>query len=451
MEYSPPPLFKQGASARAKVTLFALISIGLLVVDSRLQTLTVIRQVVGTALYPLQVAAMWPRDAAFAVGDYFVSLNSLEHENRQLKQQQIANGQTLQQAQQLRAENAQLRRLLGASEQLPVKSLMSEILYDARDAFTRKIVLNRGTQQGVSPGQPVIDDVGVIGQVTRVFPFTAEVTLLTDKDQAIPVQVVRSGLRSVAYGRGQSGVLDLRFMPVNADIKKGDVLVTSGIDGVYPAGLSVAKVVDVEHKSNDAFARILCQPSAGIDRNRQLLILLVDTAMPPRPAPEDLEKKDKLGRKRMYGLTKEATPPANPAAAVPAAPVPAGPANGVTAPAAVKDAAKDAQKPATAAPTQAVPADAKPVPGATPKATTGTAPVQAAPKAPIGTSPAQATPKVTTNAGPKPQAAPANGVPTRIAPNQTGPKPAVHPAPATAKPTVPATKPAAAPPKEPTP
>jgi rod shape-determining protein MreC len=424
MEYSPPPLFKQGASARAKVTLFALISIGLLVVDSRLQTLTVIRQVVGTALYPLQVAAMWPRDAAFAIGDYFVSLNSLEHENRQLKQQQIANGQTLQQAQQLRAENAQLRRLLGASEQLPVKSLMSEILYDARDAFTRKIVLNRGTQHGVSPGQPVIDDIGVIGQVTRVFPFTAEVTLLTDRDQAIPVQVVRSGLRSVAYGRGQSGVLDLRFMPVNADIKKGDVLVTSGIDGVYPAGLSVAKVVDVEHKSNDAFARILCQPSAGIDRNRQLLILLVDTAMPPRPAPEDLEKKDKLGRKRMYGLTKEATPPANPAAAVPAAPVPAGTATGATAPAAtgVKDVAKDAQKPATAA---------------------ATAPKEGPKAAPV---PAQAVP-----ADAKPQATPAKGVPTRIAPNQAGPTPVVHPAPATAKPAVPATKPAAAPTKEPMP
>jgi rod shape-determining protein MreC len=415
MEYSPPPLFKQGASARAKVTLFALISIGLLVADSRLHTLTVIRQVVGTALYPLQVAAMWPRDAAFAVGDYFVSLNSLEHENRQLKLQQIANGQTLQQAQQLRAENTQLRHLLGASEQLPVKSLMGEILYDARDAFTRKIVLNRGMQQGVSPGQPVIDDVGVIGQVTRVFPFTSEVTLLTDKDQAIPVQVVRSGLRSVAYGRGQSGVLDLRFMPVNADIKKGDVLVTSGIDGVYPAGLAVAKVVDVEHKSNDAFAHILCQPSAGIDRNRQLLILLVDTAMPSRPAPEDLEKKDKLGRKRTYGLTKEAAPAANTATAV--APATTGAAAGTATPAPAQTAPADAKKPV----------DARPAIGTPPNA------------------PAQVVPKDAVKTLPKPQAAPSRAVPA-----QAAPKPAAQPAPAAAKPPVQTTKPAA-PPKEPMP
>ncbi len=297
MDYSPPPLFKQGASARAKVVFFALISIALLLTDSRLHALTVVRQVVGTALYPLQVVALMPRDAMYDIADYFTSLSSLEKSNKDLRRQQTANAQTLQQARQLLAENAQLRKLLGASEQVPVKSLMSEILYDTRDAFTRKIVLNRGAQHGVVGGQPVIDDVGVIGQVTRVFPFTAEVTLLTDKDQAIPVQVVRSGLRSVAYGLGQSGVLDLRFMAANADIQKGDVLVTSGIDGVYPAGLSVAQVVQVENKSSDAFAHIVCQPSAGIDRNRQVLILLVDTTTLPRPADEARDKKDKMGRK----------------------------------------------------------------------------------------------------------------------------------------------------------
>ena len=305
MEYSPPPLFKQGASARAKVVFFSLIAIAFLVADAHLHSLAMIRQVVGTVLYPLQRVAMMPRDALYQVGGYFSSLSALEKENKSLKQQQVANGQILQQAQQLVAENAQLRNLLGTSQQVPSKSVMGQILYDARDAFTRKIVLDRGTQHGVALGQPVIDDVGVVGQVTRVFPFTSEVTLLTDKDQAIPVQVVRSGLRSVAYGRGQSGVLDLRFMAANADIQKGDVLVTSGIDGVYPPGLSVAKVVQVENKSNDAFARIMCQPSAGIDRNRQLLILLIDSKQPPRPPPEE-NKKDKFGKKRAQEAAKEA-------------------------------------------------------------------------------------------------------------------------------------------------
>ncbi|TFV91766.1 rod shape-determining protein MreC, partial [Oxalobacteraceae bacterium OM1] len=297
MEYSPPPLFKQGASARAKVVFFTLIALILLVADSRLRSLTAIRQVVGTALYPLQVVAMLPRDAAYTVGEYFTSVSGLQRENRLLKQLQVANAQTLQQSQQLAAENDQLRKLLGATERVTSKAVMSEILYDARDAFTRKIVLDRGTRHGVAPGQPVIDDNGVVGQVTRVFPFTSEVTLLTDKDQAIPVQVVRSGLRSIAYGLGHSGSLDLRFMPTNADIKSGDVLVTSGIDGVYPAGLAVAKVTHVENKSTDAFARITCQPIAGIDRNRHLLVLLTESNLPPRPAPEETVKDKRKGKR----------------------------------------------------------------------------------------------------------------------------------------------------------
>ncbi len=306
MEYSPPPLFKQGASARAKVVFFSLIAIALLVADSRVQSLAMIRQVIGTALYPLQRAALVPRNAVYGVANYFYTLSSVERENKNLRREQAANAQTLQRAQQLFAENAQLRKLLGTTEQLPVKSIMSEILYDARDVFTRKIVLDRGTREGVVAGQPVIDDTGVVGQITRVFPFTSEATLLTDKDQAIPVQLLRSGLRSIAYGRGQSGVLDLKFMATNADIQKGDKLVTSGIDGVYPSGLSVATVVQVESKSSDAFAHITCQPSAGIDRNKQLLILLAQPKSAPRLAPEEArDKKEKGGKSRQHDSNKE--------------------------------------------------------------------------------------------------------------------------------------------------
>jgi rod shape-determining protein MreC len=307
MEYSPPPLFKQGASARAKVVFFALIAIVLLVVDSHLHALVLVRQVISTTLYPLQMVALMPRDTTSRIVTYFTALSDIEKENRVLKQQQTANAQLVQQAQQFAAENMQLRKLLGMSEKLPVKSLVSEILYDARDAFIRKIVLDRGSQHGIVPGQPVIDDLGVVGQVTRVFPFTSEVTLLTDKDQVIPVQVVRNGLRSVAYGRGQSGGLDLRFMATNADINKDDVLVTSGIDGVYPPGLSVAKVVQVENKSNNAFAKIVCMPLAGIERNRQLLILLAETKVAPRPETEESkDKKEKSGKKHGRDEPKEA-------------------------------------------------------------------------------------------------------------------------------------------------
>lgn len=362
MEYSPPPLFKQGASARAKVVFFSVMSVVMLLVDSRMHTLATARQVIGTVLYPLQMVALMPRDSLYKVGEYFTSQSTLEKENKNLKQQQIIQSQAMQQTLQLFAENEHLRKLLGTAARIQAKSVMSEILYDARDAFTRKIVLDRGTQHGVALGQPVIDDIGVVGQVTRVFLLTSEVTLLTDKDQAIPVQVVRSGLRSVAYGRGQSGVLDLRFMATNADIQKGDLLTTTGIDGVYPPGLSVAKVVHVENKSSDAFARIVCQPLAGIDRNRQLLILLTDPKATPRPPPEVEDKKNKSGKRTgreaaKDGVKEAAKESAKDVVKMPAKDAPPVPANGVTkvpVKEPVKDAAKMPLKDAATAPVKDV-------------------------------------------------------------------------------------------------
>ena len=290
MEYSPPPLFKQGASARVKVVFFSLVAIMLLVIDARLQSLNLVRQVVGSALYPLQMLAVAPRDAVNSMGDYFTQLSTLQKENAALKRAQLAQSLSVQQDQQLKLENAQLRRLLATGEQVPVKSVLAEILYDARDSFSRRIIINRGTKHGIALGQPVIDDQGVVGQVTRIFPLTSEVTLLTDKDQAIPVQVQRNGLRSVIYGKGQFGNLELR-VPSNADIKSGDVLVTSGIDGIYPAGLFVAKVSLIENNATTTFERIVCLPMAGLDRHKEVLVLLVDTHIEARPEDEDAKLK----------------------------------------------------------------------------------------------------------------------------------------------------------------
>ena len=348
MEYSPPPLFKQGAPARVKVTVFAFISILLLMVDARLHALATVRQVAGTVLYPLQMAALMPRDALESMGNYFSSLSALQKEVRDLKSAQVGAARSLQLAQLQMIENAQLRRLMGAREHLPVKSMMSEILYDARDPSSRKIVLDRGIREGVALGLPVIDNAGVVGQVTRVFPFTSEVTLLTDRDQAIPVQVLRNGLRSVAYGRGQSGQLDLRFMAPNADIQVGDVLITSGMDGVYPAGLAVAKVIQVESSAGGAFGRVVCQPLAGIDRHRQLLILMGLPELPVRPADDVAPKPGKKNVLPKMVPIKEGAPPVAPAgeAAKPAA------------------AAPPALNPPSAAPAKAAPTPAKPAPAA---------------------------------------------------------------------------------------
>jgi rod shape-determining protein MreC len=380
MEYSPPPLFKQGAPARVKVTVFALISVALLFVDSRLHALTAVRQVAATVLYPAQMAALMPRDALAAMGDYFSSLSALEKEVADLKSQQVAAAQALQQAQLQMAENAQLRRLLDAREHLPVNSIMSEILYDARDPAVHKVVLDRGMRAGVTLGLPVIDNAGVVGQVTRVFPFTSEVTLLTDKEQAIPVQVLRSGLRSVAYGRGNSGMLDLRFVAPNADIQVGDVLVTSGLDGVFPAGLAVAKVAQVESVGQGAFGRVVAQPLAGIDRNRQLLIVMSQQAKPPRP-PAQAAGTVAVNKKNLPKMDPVPLPP------LPATPLPAQqPAQTATVPAGV---APPAATGAAAAPAKTQPAPQR----ATLPAAAGAAPAVQAPaqrQAPPAATPPQA-------------------------------------------------------------
>ena len=366
MDYSPPPLFKQGAPARVKVTVFALVSLVLLVVDARMHVLSTVRQVAATVLYPLQMAALMPRDAVSSMGGYFSSLSSLQNEVRELKNQQVAQAQAMQQAQLQMAENAHLRRLLEAREHLPVQSIMGEILYDARDPSTRRIVLDRGSRNGVQLGLPVIDNAGVIGQVTRVFPFTSEVTLLTDKEQAIPVQVLRSGLRSIAYGRGRSGLLDLRFVAPDADIQVGDVIVTSGLDGMYPAGLAVAKVVQVEKVAAGAFGRVVCQPLGGVDRNRQLLIVMSQAAREPRPLDQPAPPAHASARRNLPKMEPVPAPPLAPAplpaqgvpaqqqgvpaAAAPAANAPAAPATGPAATSAARPAAPPSA--ATTAPAQ---------------------------------------------------------------------------------------------------
>jgi rod shape-determining protein MreC len=358
MEYSPPPLFKQGAPARVKVTLFAILSVALLVVDARFHTLTAVRQVAATVLYPFQMVALMPRDAVSSMGSYFSSISALQKEVRDLKSQQVAMAQAMQQAQLQMAENGHLRHLMDAREHLPVRSMMSEILYDARDPATRRVVLDRGAQNGVKLGLPVIDNAGVVGQITRVFPFTSEVTLLTDKEQAIPVQVLRTGLRSVAYGRGQSGMLDLRFVAPNADIQIGDVLVTSGLDGMYPAGLAVAKVAQVENVAQGAFGRVVCQPLAGIDRHRQLLIVMSDQPAAQRPPAEAPKNTANNAPRRNLPKMEPVPPPP-----LPAQPLP--PAQPAAAGAGAQGAGAPAPRPA--APTAVAPAAARPATPAAPR------------------------------------------------------------------------------------
>jgi rod shape-determining protein MreC len=286
MEYAPPPLFNQGVSARARLAFFAFLAIALIIIDSRIKVLETVRVGVGVVLYPVQQALLVPGRIVDAVGNYFTSVSTLQRENEALKRQQVENAQALLQAKQSEQENERLRKLLAARERARNHAILGTVLYESRDRFSHKLVLHVGTDDGVRAGSPVIDDVGVVGQVTRVFRNTSEVTLLTDKDQSIPIQIVRNGLRGVAFGGADPGTLDLRFMAANADIENGDVAVTSGLDGVYPVGLPVGKVITVERAAKDQFARIVLSPSAGVENHTYLLVLLIEpSALPAAPGP----------------------------------------------------------------------------------------------------------------------------------------------------------------------
>jgi len=283
MEYGPPPLFNQGVSARARLIFFSFLAVLLIVIDARVNALETIRVGVGVMLYPLQRVLLWPRDALVQAGRYVTTVGSLMRENERLREVSTERAASLLQDEQLRTENARLRQLQGLREHVAAKTQVVQVLYEPRDRFTHKLVVDRGSSDGVRAGNPVIDEQGVVGQVTRVFPLVAEVTVLTEKDQAIPVQVLRNGLRSVAFGGSEPGTLELRFLAANADVSSGDAVVTSGLDGLYPPGLPVGTVARVERDVKDQFARVVLNPAGGVDANSVLVVLQVQA--PPLPAP----------------------------------------------------------------------------------------------------------------------------------------------------------------------
>ncbi|NHL67770.1 rod shape-determining protein MreC [Burkholderia ambifaria] len=336
MEYSPPPLFKQGPPALARLIFFVALAIALLVSDARFSTLEIVRGVLGTVLYPLQRAALVPRDLFMGAADIAVTGASLRHDNDALRKRNLQLSTQANQAAVLAQENMHLRAVLELRQHIATQSTPVEIQYDTSDPFTQKIVIGQGSQQGIQDGSPVVSEDGVVGQVTRVFPLQAEVTLITDRDLAIPVQVLRTGLRSVIYGTPKGDSLDLRFVPTSSDLVAGDELVTSGLDGVYPPGLPVAKVVHVDKLADTAFARVTCAPVAAVRGARQMLVLHYQNDVPPRPAePEPAADKNAKGKKGAKAAAKAekaekadanakpaaaAAPGAKPAPAAPAAP-----------------------------------------------------------------------------------------------------------------------------------
>lgn len=297
MEHQPPPFFKTGPTPLARLLIFSALSVAVLVADARFNYLSVLRQVAAVIVYPIQRVATAPASIMRRAAEFFVTHSSLRADNARLTGENLANAASLQQLMALQAENRQLRELLAARERLVVKPVAAEVLYAARDPFSRKIVVDKGSQHDIQAGQPVIDQTGVVGQVTRVYPWLSEITLITDKGQFVPVQNLRNGLRAVLAGTGSDGALDLRFIPLNADYQNGDRLVTSGIDGVYPPGLPVAQVSNVERNAAQLFARVTCTPLAGVASYAHVLIVQGSRELPARPADEDKPARSKRAKK----------------------------------------------------------------------------------------------------------------------------------------------------------
>ena len=262
--------------------MLGLLSIALLFADTRFRYLESLRQVVAIALYPLQRAVEMPGEAFSFVGDYFSSKRQLADENARLKQQ-VVEASTAQASAPLEAENARLKSLLDIERRYRNAAIAVEVLYMGRDPFTQKVFVNKGADAGVNAGDAVVDELGVVGQVTRTYPLMAEVTLVTDRDHAVPVKIERTGIRSVLFGNGTGRSPELRFTAPSADIRVGDRLLTSGIDGTYPPGLAVAEVIDIDRDTGQMFARIACRPLAGVDRSQYLLVLGREAARSPRP------------------------------------------------------------------------------------------------------------------------------------------------------------------------
>lgn len=282
-------MFKQGLSALSRLAVYGALALFLMVADARFQLTGPFRQAVATALYPVQWLMLKPVEFARHASSYFDSLQSAQEELDTAQKKMALMGQRANQAEQLALENGRLRQLLVLRDRLETPAQAAEVIYDTADTYTRRVVIDRGQMGGVEPGAPVMDEAGVLGQVTRVFPLVSEVTLLVDRDQAIPVLNVRTGARGVAYGdpvAGHGGGMELRFMPANADVREDDLLTTSGVDGLYPSGLPVARVVRVERRADSAFARIYCMPLAQVQGARHVVVLkpLADNAL-PRPEP----------------------------------------------------------------------------------------------------------------------------------------------------------------------
>ena len=294
LDRTPPPFFRQGPSALTKLVFFSALALFLMVADTRFKFAEPLRAGLAIALLPVQRVLAVPVEMWQGGADYLRGLQQARAETAEMQRRMAAVAERAARSEQLAQENARLRALLELRPAVSVRSFPAEVMYEASDPYSRKVFIDRGVAHGVQPGSPVINETGVLGQVTQVYPLSAEVTLLADKDAAIPVLNTRTQQRGAAFGAG--GTMELRYTSANADVQVGDELQTGGLDGIYPPGLPVARVTQVERRGESGFARIVLQPQAHVDGVRHVLVLEPLAAqLPPRPEAEEPAR----GRKEM--------------------------------------------------------------------------------------------------------------------------------------------------------
>jgi rod shape-determining protein MreC len=256
-----------------RLLLFVILSVVLMTVDHRGQQLEAVRNMLALLLYPVPYSVNVPVAAARWAEENLTSRKALVEENTRLRKKQLVLESRLSRLNELEAENRRLRGLLGSSDKVSDRVLIAELLAVDMDPFSRQIALNQGSRDGVFVGQSLVDAKGILGQVTRVGPFTSTAMLITDPSHALPIQVSRSGLRAIAIGTGSVNLLELSHIPNNADLEVGDRLVTSGLGRRFPPGYPVGEISSIERDNGQPFAKVLVEPTAELERNREVLLV----------------------------------------------------------------------------------------------------------------------------------------------------------------------------------
>jgi len=284
-------LFNKGPSLLSKFLLITLISIVLMGIDFRSHYLKNIRQATNFLYKPFHVAFNFPNSIYTFTTEYLSNQSHLIHENELLKFDIDRLKADLQRLDFLDQENNQLKNLLEVKNSKKFKTEAVSIIYSRFDPFNQKIIIDGGQNKNFQAGQPVIDGLGLVGQISNVFPETSEVTLLIDKRMSVPIQIQRNGLRAITNGDGQSEMILISYLPSSVDVIQGDIVRTSGIDTIYPEGLAVAEIVEINHDPKLPFAKIICKPIASIRNHTHLLVVKPTTNLNiPMPLKNDQKK-----------------------------------------------------------------------------------------------------------------------------------------------------------------